>query len=204
MFDLIVDNARLYSMAGDAGRAAARSFAVADGRIAGFDVAGDAHQRLDARDRIVLPGFIDCHTHALYVADRMPEREQRRAGASYADIAKAGGGILASVRSVRAASIAELCAATKPRLLALAREGVTTVEIKSGYGLDLDNEIKMLEAIARLRAELPIDLSATCLAAHAVPPDMSRAAYVDFVVDELLPTVQARGLARGEIGRAHV
>ena len=196
MFDLIVDNARLYPMAGSASRAAARSFAVLGGRIAGFDVPGEARQRLDARDRVVLPGFIDCHTHAMYVGDRIHEREQRRAGASYADIAAAGGGILSTVRGVRAATLDELRAATAPRLLALAREGVTTVEVKSGYGLDLDSEIKMLEAIGRLRRELPIDLSATCLAAHAVPPNTARSDYVDFVIGTLLPAVHARGLAR--------
>jgi imidazolonepropionase len=132
----------------------------------------------------------------MYVGDRMHEREQRRAGASYADIAAAGGGILSTVRAVRAATLDELRAATAPRLLALAREGVTTVEVKSGYGLDLESEIKMLEAIGRLRRELPIDLSATCLAAHAVPPDTARSDYVDFVIEKLLPAVHARGLAR--------
>ena len=196
MFDLIVDNARLYPMAGAASRAAARSFAVLDGRIAAIGATGPAHARLDAEDRVVLPGFIDCHTHALYVGDRLNEREQRRAGASYADIARAGGGILSTVRGVRAASVEQLCAETRPRLLALAREGVTTVEVKSGYGLDLKSEIRMLEAIERLRRELRIDLSATCLAAHAVPPETSRASYVEFVIEKLLPAVHARGLAR--------
>ncbi len=196
MFDLIVDNARLYPMAGDAGRAAARSFAVSQGRIVGFDLAGEAHQRIDAGDRVVLPGFIDCHTHALYAGERLRERELRRCGASYADIAAAGGGILSTVRAVRAASIEQLSAASRPRLAALAREGVTTVEIKSGYGLDLKNELKMLEAIERLRQEASIDVSATCLAAHAVPPDVTRADYVDFVLNQLLPAVHEHSLAR--------
>ncbi len=196
MFDLIVDNARVYPMAGSAGRAAARSFAVREGRIAGFDVAGEARERIDARDRVVLPGFIDCHTHALYAGERMRERELRRGGASYAQIAAAGGGILSTVRAVRAASIDQLCAATERRLAALAREGVTTVEIKSGYGLDLESELKMLEAIRRLRQAVPVDISATCLAAHAVPPDSTRADYVDFVLNRLLPSVHERSLAR--------
>ena len=196
MFDLIVDNARLYPMAGSAERATHRSFGVLDGRIAAFDVGGPARERIDAADRLVLPGFVDCHTHALYAGNRMHEHERRRSGASYADIAASGGGILSTVRSVRAASVADLCAETRPRLAALAREGVTTVEVKSGYGLDLDTELKMLDAIERLRGELPTDLSATCLAAHAVPPATTRARYVDFVVETLLPTVRARGLAR--------
>ncbi len=197
MFDLVIDNARLYPMAGSAGRAPGRSLAVLDGRIAGFDVQGPARQRVDAGDRLVLPGLIDCHTHAVYTGDRIQERERRRAGASYADIAAAGGGILSTVRAVRGATLEELCIASRPRLQSLAREGVTTVEVKSGYGLDLDSEIKMLEAVARLRREVGIDLIGTCLGAHAVPPETTRAAYVDFIVETLLPAVHARGLARG-------
>lgn len=197
MFDLVIDNVRLYPMAGSAGRVPGRSLAVSDGRIAGFDLEGPARQRVDAGDRVVLPGFIDCHTHAVYAGDRILERERRRAGTSYADIAAAGGGILSTVRAVRGATLEELCAASRPRLQALAREGVTTIEVKSGYGLDLENEIKMLEAVARLKRDVGIDLIGTCLAAHAVPSETTRAAYVDFIVETLLPAVHARGLARG-------
>src|SRR5690606_28700933 len=118
MFDLKVDNARLYPMTGDARPAGARSFAVKDGRIVAFDVDGPARETFDAQGRVVLPGFIDCHTHALYAGNRMQEHLLKMQGVSYTDIARAGGGIMSTVRAVRAASEEELMAQTRPRLAA--------------------------------------------------------------------------------------
>lgn len=195
MLDLRVDNARLYPMAGDARPAAARSFGVRDGRIVELGTSAPARQVLDARDRVVLPGFVDCHTHALYAGDRMSEHLRKLAGATYAQIAASGGGIISTVRAVREASRAELVAQTRPRLAALAAEGVTTIEIKSGYGLSIDDEIKMLEAIADLAGEVPQRILPTFLGAHAVPPGTTREAYVDLLLEQALPQIARRGLA---------
>jgi imidazolonepropionase len=183
-------------MAGDARPAAARSMAVRDGCIEAFDARGPARDVVDARGRLLLPGFVDCHTHALYVGDRMREHLMRLEGATYAEIARSGGGILATVDSVRAASEVELVEATLPRLATLAGEGVTTVEIKSGYGLTLDDELKMLRAIAALRGQSPLHICATFLGAHAVPRGVERQAFVREIVDEMLPAVAAQGIAQ--------
>jgi imidazolonepropionase len=200
MYDLVVSNARLYPMDDGLVRSPHSGFAVRDGCIAAFDppAATPARARHDAGGGCVLPGFIDCHTHALYVGDRMAEHGERLRGATYAEIAARGGGIQTTVRAVRAASEAELVHATWARLAALAREGVTTVEIKSGYGLDLETELKMLRAIAALRADpaAPVDVVATFLALHAVPQGADRTAFVTDAVERWLPAVAAASLAR--------
>ena len=155
MFDLRVDNARLYPMDGTAKPSAARSFAISNGSIVALDAEGPARETYDARGAVVLPGFVDCHTHAVYAGDRAHEHRLKLAGASYADIARAGGGILSTVRAVRAASESELVDAARPRLAALGAEGVTTLEIKSGYGLDVETELKMLRVIRALAQQTP-------------------------------------------------
>ena len=182
-------------MDGTAQPSAARSFAVNDGRIVALDAEGRARVTYDAQGAVVLPGFVDCHTHTVYAGDRAPEHRKKLAGATYADIARAGGGIISTVRAVRAASEGDLVAAAKPRIAALATEGVTTLEIKSGYGLDVDTELKMLRAIRALASETPVRLVPTLLAAHAVPPETSRREYLDRVIDELLPRVREERLA---------
>ncbi len=152
---------------------------------------------LDARGRIVVPGFVDPHTHVVYAGDRRGEFRRRLAGATYAEIAAEGGGILATVRATRAADEAQLVAATMPRLDEMLRCGTTTCEAKSGYGLELDTEIRMLRAIRALDDDHPIDLVPTFLGAHEIPPEFRtrRHEFIRLLIDEMIPQVAAGGLA---------
>jgi len=149
----------------------------------------------DAQGRWISPGLIDCHTHTVFAGDRAGEFEQRLQGASYEEIARAGGGIVSSVRATRAASEDELLRASLPRARALLRDGVTTLEIKSGYGLDFDNERKMLRVARRIGEVLGITVRTTFLGAHALPPEFAGRAddYVDAVCT-WLPRLHAEGL----------
>jgi imidazolonepropionase len=151
---------------------------------------------IDCERRWITPGLIDCHTHLVYAGDRAPEFEQRLHGASYEDIARAGGGRLATVRATRAASEAGLVAASLPRLDALLAEGVTTVEIKSGYGLALEHERKQLRAARALARERAVTVRTTCLGAHALPPEFTGRAddYIAEVASHMLPALAAEGL----------
>ncbi len=146
-------------------------------------------------DGLVTPGLVDCHTHAVFAGDRAGEFEQRLQGASYEDIARAGGGILSTLRAVRAASESELFEQSAPRIAALLRDGVTTLEIKSGYGLDFDNERKMLRVARQLGEHFGIEVRTTYLAAHALPPEFSGDAdgYIDAAIS-WLPRLHAEGL----------
>lgn len=195
VYDLLIHNARLYPMVNDSLAAVETSLAVSDGKIAAIGVEGDAHKVIDARGACLLPGLIDCHTHAVYAGNRMNERVARLNGASYEEIARAGGGILSTVNAVAAASEDELIDLAQPRIQALIAEGVTTIEIKSGYGLDLDNERKMLRAIRRLGDELPITTVATFLGAHAVPKGKTKPDYISEVIDTMLLAVADEQLA---------
>lgn len=151
----------------------------------------DSTLLLDASGKVVLPGFVDPHTHLLWAGDRANEFERRIAGATYMQIMQAGGGIMSTVRATRAATLDELIAQTLPRLDAMMAHGTTTAEVKTGYGLDLDSELKMLDAIRLLDEEHPMDLVPTFLGAHAVPAEYQGRtdAYVDLVVNEMLPAV---------------
>jgi imidazolonepropionase len=149
----------------------------------------------DLSGGLVTPAFVDCHTHLVYAGDRAAEFELRLQGASYEDIARAGGGIRSTVAATRAASEDELVALALPRARALMAEGVATLEVKSGYGLSLEHEARCLRAARRLARELPITVRTTCLAAHALPPEFEGRAddYIDAVC-AWLPTLHAEGL----------
>ena len=144
----------------------------------------------------VTPGLIDCHTHTVFGGNRSGEFEQRLQGVSYAEIAAAGGGIASTVRATRAASEDELFDSARQRLQCLLRDGVTSVEIKSGYGLSLESERKILRVIRRLGEALPVTVRSTCLAAHALPPEYKDRAddYIEHICNEMLPALAAEGL----------
>lgn len=147
---------------------------------------------LDARGKIVLPGFVDAHTHVVFAGDRAQEFEMRLRGASYLELLKAGGGIMNTVRNTRAASLEQIVAETRVRLDRMLAHGTTTVEAKTGYGLDTATELKLLQAIALLDAEHAIDLVPTFIGAHAIPEEYKGRAdeFVDVVVEEMLPAVK--------------
>lgn len=197
MYDLVVRNARIHDMADGLAASSHSAFAVRGGRVVAYDPPFESGARatLDARGALCLPGFVDCHTHLLYAGDRMAEHAERLRGATYAEIAARGGGIRTTVAAVRAATERELVDATLPRLAALLAEGVTTVEVKSGYGLDLASEVKQLRAIHALRNHTRQWIEPTFLALHAVPHGMDRARFVDEVVEEWLPAVVEERLA---------
>lgn len=175
---------------------------VRDGRVVwlGTEPPADAEVQLelDARGGFVGPGFVDCHTHVVFAGDRSGEFEQRCQGKSYLEIAAAGGGIARTVTATRAASEHELIELALPRLERLLRHGVTTSEVKSGYGLDVDTELRMLRVIRKLGELQPVTTIGTLLALHSVPAEFKadRAAWVRKVIDELLPVVAEQGLAR--------
>jgi imidazolonepropionase len=204
--DRVWHNARLLTLAPDrAGLGAVEDgvLACAGERIVFAGAAADAPpvlqatERTDCGGRWVTPGLIDCHTHLVHAGDRAGEFERRLAGATYAEIARAGGGILSTVRATRGATVDELVQTALPRLDALIAEGVTTIEIKSGYGLDTAAEIRQLEAARELTGRRRVGISPTLLAAHTVPPEYAgRAdAYIDYVCTETIPLVAARRLA---------
>jgi imidazolonepropionase len=151
---------------------------------------------IDCGGRLITPGLIDCHTHLVYGGDRADEFELRLEGASYEEISKKGGGILSTVKATREASEAELLAQARPRLEQLLSEGVTTIEIKSGYGLDTDNEIKMLRVANQLGEEYTLRIQKTFLGAHALPPEYNGRAddYIKTVCEDMLPRAHAEGL----------
>ncbi len=169
-------------------------------RIAWIGPRGEAPVAVDTADlggRWVLPGLVDCHTHIVFAGDRSREFELRLEGATYEEVARAGGGILSTVRQTRGAGLEALVESALPRLDHLIAEGVTTIEIKSGYGLELESELRMLEAARRLGHERDIEIKTSLLAAHAVPPEFQgRAdAWIDLVVAEIIPAARKAGLA---------
>jgi imidazolonepropionase len=205
-FDRIWHNARLATFQRDLpeldviehGVIAAR-----DGRIifagnrSDFPVDADAAERIDCAGRWITPGLVDCHTHLVFGGNRAHEFELRLQGASYAEIARAGGGIVSTVAATRASGEPELVAGALPRLDALIGEGVTTLEIKSGYGLDTETEMRQLSAARALGRVRPVAIRTTFLGAHALPveADGDKDRYIDLVCREMLPAVAQAGLA---------
>ncbi len=188
------------------GAIARASVAGLDGRIVFVGPADECRREvtlssgatvIDARGCTVVPGFVDPHTHLVFAGDRCDELRRRLAGATYAEIAGAGGGIVSTVAATRAAGEEALVAAARPRLARMLAAGTTTAEAKSGYGLDLDTERRMLRAIRALDASQPVELAATFMGAHEVPIEWRgrRAEYVRLVIDEMIPAVARDGLA---------
>lgn len=181
------------------------ALAVSGGRVAyagpgnqlPADIRDGALQVHDAAGKWITPGLVDCHTHLIHAGNRAREFEMRLQGATYEEIARAGGGIISTVRATREATEEELYAQSKPRLLELIRAGATTIEIKSGYGLDLETELKMLRVASRFNNEFPISVQATYLGAHALPPEFAGQPdeYIDFVCDQVIPEIAKEGLA---------
>ena len=186
---------------GQAGAVRDAAIAVKDGRIAWIGPraglpAGRAAAEHDLGGRWLTPGLVDCHTHLVFGGDRAAEFEMRLEGATYEEIARAGGGIVSTVAATRQAGEEELVVSAAGRLQRLLAEGVTVVEVKSGYGLDLASERAMLQAARLLGERYPVTVRTTCLAAHALPPEFAgRAdAYIDLVCAEILPALAAEGL----------
>ncbi len=218
--DLLIENAgQLLTLSGakgprrgqemkDLGIIEGGAVAVNRGRIAAVGRREDVlrevvpERTLDAGGRVVMPGLVDPHTHAVWAGERRDEFEMRVRGATYLEIMKAGGGIMSTVRKTRAASVDVLVEETWPRLSYMLAYGTTTAEVKSGYGLELEAELKMLDAIAVLNLEQPVELVPTFLGAHAIPEEYAHDpdAYVDLVVEEMLPAVADLVYRVGEKG----
>lgn len=204
--DMLLTNAAVATMTHDGapyGMVEAGAIVISDGRIRWTGAQADLpdeFRSLPAEDlsgRVVTPALIDCHTHLVYGGNRARESEMRLEGATYEQIAQSGGGILSTVRSTRTATEDELVESALPRVDAMIREGASIIEIKSGYGLDLETEMKMLRAARRVGEARPVDITTTFLGAHTVPPEYEGRAddYIEFVCDTVLPAVHREGLA---------
>ncbi|MBT8084608.1 MAG: imidazolonepropionase [Woeseia sp.] len=204
-WDLVITDANLATMrpgSGPFGIVENAAIAVREGRIAWLGKsrdlpAGESHATLSAEGQWLTPGLIDSHTHLVFGGNRAQEFEQRLNGVSYEAIARSGGGIMSTVRATRAATDDELLAAAGKRMRAMQQNGVTTVEIKSGYGLDLETELRLLRIARKLGEQHDMNVYTTFLGAHAVPQDFAGDAddFVDFICGEAMPAVHAAGLA---------
>jgi imidazolonepropionase len=204
-WELLLTDAHIATMragAADYGVIEDGAIALGDGKIAWIGPQSELPDNAAASTRSldghwVTPALIDCHTHLVFAGDRSGEFEERLRGASYEDIARAGGGIMSTVRATRDASADALYAEALPRVQALAAEGAGTIEIKSGYGLNIESELKMLAVARRLGEATDVSVRTSLLAAHTVPPEYrdNADAYIELICDELLPEVAAGGMA---------
>jgi len=199
--DHVLTNAKVVTMQpGEAGYTVSQpcNIGIREGVITEISAkAIEAHQQFDCQGKLVTPGFVDCHTHLIFAGSRADEYEKRLQGVPYQEIAKQGGGILSTVRATRLASEQQLTELALPRLDGLIRTGVTSVEVKSGYGLTLNDEIKMLRAAKALEAHRKIRVTTTLLAAHALPPEFAGRAddYIAHVCETIIPLVAEENLA---------
>lgn len=199
-WDMVIHNVHLATMEHGYGELLDAAIAVKDGRIAWFgpgdELPASGAALHDGQGCWLTPGLIDCHTHIVHAGNRSDEFEARLNGASYEDISRAGGGIMSTVRATRTASDDELLRQSLPRVLALLAEGVTTLEIKSGYGLDADSEAKMLRVARRIGEQLPLTVRTTFLGAHALPPEYAGRpdAYIELLCARMLPQLANDGL----------
>lgn len=206
MFDMLLRNVNIATMMGNGapyGAIKDGAIGITDGRLAYVGPASDlpadasAHDDRNMVGGWAFPGFVDCHTHIVFGGNRAREFEERLNGASYEEIAQRGGGILSTVKATREASEDELTASAAKRLARLRSDGITTVEIKSGYGLTLDHELKMLRAAKRAASEARVDVRTTFLGAHALPPEFKddKEGYINHICQHMIPTVAEEGLA---------
>ncbi|WP_343805416.1 imidazolonepropionase [Paenochrobactrum glaciei] len=204
--DFVLINARMITLAeklSGLGLIEDAALAVRDGKIAYAGGLGELppeftdFKTIDCQGRLITPGLIDCHTHLVHAGNRAHEFELRLNGATYEEVARAGGGIVSSVKNLRAASEDDLVQESLPRLDALIAEGVTTIEIKSGYGLDAENEMKALRAARKLGEKRDVAVRTTFLGAHALPPEMNgdKQAYIDKIIHDMLPRIAVEKLA---------
>ncbi|MBR7801281.1 imidazolonepropionase [Undibacterium fentianense] len=204
-WDSLWYNVHLATMgeANDYGIVRDAAIAVKDGKIAWLGRAQDlpsgytVQVSFDGEGCWLTPGLIDCHTHMIYAGNRSNEFEARLNGVSYEEIARQGGGIVSTVKATRAATEQELMQASLPRVLSSLREGVTTLEMKSGYGLDTPTEVKILRVARQIQHDLPVRVTTTFLGAHALPPEFAGRAddYIEEVCERMLPNIMAQGLA---------
>ncbi|MES2019291.1 MAG: imidazolonepropionase [Pseudomonadota bacterium] len=198
--DVLFTNVHLATMVDGYGELRDSAIGVTDGRISWIGAREQAPPAATVHDGAgcwLTPGLIDCHTHIVHAGNRSDEFEARLNGATYEDIARAGGGIMSTVRATRAASDTELLRQSMPRVASMLAEGVTTIEIKSGYGLDLANEAKMLRVARRIGELLPVGVATTFLGAHALAPEFAGRAddYISAICEDMLPQIAANGLA---------
>ncbi|WP_440616035.1 imidazolonepropionase [Cysteiniphilum sp. 6C5] len=201
MYDLIIQNARLVTFDQDERILDNATLVINEGKIIDILAKGSvlpkAHETIDYNGQLITPGLIDCHTHLVYGGNRADEFEMRLNGASYEEIAKKGGGIRSTVMATRNASLDELYHSANKRLKQMMQYGTTTCEIKSGYGLDFDSEMKMLKVARQLNESKGIDIIPTFLGAHALPPEFDdKDQYIDFIIDEVLPVLKKENLAQ--------